>query len=261
VSLSTITQDVSVLINSCDKYADVWPVFFALFWKYWPDCPFPVYLGTNSRTWLDERVRVIKVGSDISWAETTLRMVSAVPTPYILWFLDDFLVWKHVDTPTVQSLFVEMKQLNADYLRLRPLPRPDWPVPGHPRIGQIRPGAPYRCALEIAFWRREVLMDLLAPGESPWDMEKAGSRRSDERPGFYSTWKPVFKRTNGLERGKWILNNLPRLKREGISIPPDHVIMTLTEQISYWLRFHIYHVVLRCKTRLERFMEFFRIHG
>lgn len=261
MSLSTITQDVSVLINSCDKYADVWSVFFPLFWKYWPDCPYPVYLGANTRTWPDERVRVIQAGPDASWAETTLKMVAGVPTPYILWFLDDFLIWKHVDTPTVQSLFVEMKQLNADYLRLRPLPRPDWPVPGHPGIGQIRPGASYRCALEIAFWRREVLMDLLVPGETPWDMEKAGSRRSYERPGFYATRYPVFKRTNGLERGKWIRDNLPRLKREGIRIPPGHVVMTPVEYIFYWLRAKIFRVVFPIKTRLNKSMKLIRTRG
>jgi len=37
----------SILIPSCDKYSDLWRPFFTLFWRHWPDCPFPVYLGSN----------------------------------------------------------------------------------------------------------------------------------------------------------------------------------------------------------------------
>ena len=44
---ATPGQLCSVLVPSCDAYADLWIPFFALFWRYWSDCPFPVYLGTN----------------------------------------------------------------------------------------------------------------------------------------------------------------------------------------------------------------------
>ena len=38
----------TVLCCSCDKYADLQPKFLALFRKYWPDCPFPLVLVTES---------------------------------------------------------------------------------------------------------------------------------------------------------------------------------------------------------------------
>jgi len=247
MNLSPITQDVSVLINSCDKYADVWPVFFALFWKYWPDCPYQVYLGTNTRTWSDKRVQIIQVGPDLNWADTTIKMVEVIPSPYVLWFLEDFLIWEKVDTPAIESLVEEMKRLNANYLRLRNWPPTYGPVQGHPEIVQISPGAPYRCALEIAFWRREVLLDLLVPGETPWEMEKKGSLRSNKWPGFYSTRGNLFKRSNGLERGKWIKDNLPGLKREKICIPPGHAIMSPREHLFYFLRSRIFSFLISRK--------------
>jgi len=41
------TGDTCVLIASCDAYSDAWAPFFALMKKYWPDCPYPIYLISN----------------------------------------------------------------------------------------------------------------------------------------------------------------------------------------------------------------------
>lgn len=251
MDLGISKQDVSIIINSCDKYADIWPVFFTLFWKYWPDCPYQVYLGTNTKTWNDKRVKVIQVGPDISWADTTIKMVEIIPTPYLLFFLDDFLIWEKVDTPVIVSLVEKMKRLNVDYLRLRNWPPTHLGVKGYPDIVQISPGASYRCALEIAFWRRDVFLDLLVPGETPWEMEKIGSNRSNKLLGFYATRKNVFKRTNGLERGKWIKDNLTDLKREKIIIPPGHEVMSTLEYFYYYLRTRIFWFLISSKGLLK----------
>jgi hypothetical protein len=229
-------QELSILVNSCDKYADLWPIFFALFWKYWPDCPFPVYLGANENMFKHSRVEMITVGSDRSWAETTRRMLELIPSPYVLFFLDDFFIYKPVDTAVVKSLAVEMKELNADYLRFRPAPPPDVSVSGHPRVGRIRPGAEYRCSLGIALWRRETFLKLLRDGETAWQMEILGSRRSEAYGGFYSTWDTIIERTNGLEAGKWLRYNLPLLKREGLVVPPGHPVMSRSEHAARWMR-------------------------
>lgn len=63
--------DVAVVVASCDAYADLWEPFFRLFRRYWPDCPYPVYLGSNFRTyrinpsglWQSERTSVGRPGS------------------------------------------------------------------------------------------------------------------------------------------------------------------------------------------------------
>ena len=39
----------AVVVSSCDAYSDAWKPFFKLFFKYWSDCPFPIYLVTNTR--------------------------------------------------------------------------------------------------------------------------------------------------------------------------------------------------------------------
>ena len=54
---------LSVLVISCDRYADLWRPFFELFWRHWPDCQGPVYLGSNFTDYSDPRVQTIKVNT------------------------------------------------------------------------------------------------------------------------------------------------------------------------------------------------------
>lgn len=41
--------DCTVLVASCDKYADLLHPFSILWKKYWPDCPFETVLVTESQ--------------------------------------------------------------------------------------------------------------------------------------------------------------------------------------------------------------------
>jgi hypothetical protein len=55
-------KNVDLSILSYDRNSDLWVNYFVLFNKFWPDCPFPVYLQTNSQDIENERItNVIKV--------------------------------------------------------------------------------------------------------------------------------------------------------------------------------------------------------
>jgi hypothetical protein len=60
-------------------------------------------------------------------------------------------------------------------------PPPDRLLEGHPWLGEMDPGFPYRCSLNPALWRKDVLSELLRPGESCWGFEVDGSTRSGSR--------------------------------------------------------------------------------
>jgi len=68
--------------------------FFHFFWKHWPDCPFDVYLGTNHKDFSDPRVRLVKVGEDISWADNMINMLTTINSHYVLLFLDDYFIYE-----------------------------------------------------------------------------------------------------------------------------------------------------------------------
>jgi hypothetical protein len=70
--------DISVLVVSCDAYQDLWKPFFSCFFKFWPDCPFPVYLGANFKKYEDDRVQTILIGQDLDYSTNLLMMLKQI---------------------------------------------------------------------------------------------------------------------------------------------------------------------------------------
>lgn len=196
----------SVLIASCDRYADLWPVFMSMFRRAWPNCPFPVFLGSNHQPYTDNSVSPILVGDDLGWGKGLRDMLAQVESRYVLLLLEDYLLRTPVDTDIVMRLERQLMELDGAYLRLRPFPRPDFRLARYPLIGEIAIGAPYRCSLQAAFWRKESLLELLGVNEeTAWGFELNGARRSDYNArGFYSTWSHVLDYYAAVGRGKWI---------------------------------------------------------
>ncbi len=198
-------QDVAAVVASYDGCSDIWPGFFALMSRFWPDLPFPLYLISNHLAFADDKVMALRVGDDLSWSETLARGLERVSSRYVLLILDDFYLTAPVDTALVLRMQAAMVAKDAAYLRLAPYPAADTPCVDVPEIGTIRKGAPYRTSLQMAFWDRRVLLDLLQREESAWDFEIKGTRRSDalDRPflGVCSDFTVVPYR-HVLRRGK-----------------------------------------------------------
>ena len=122
--MTEILNSTSIVVSSCDKFQDVWSPFFTLFFRYWPDCPFPIFLIANQQSYPDDRVKTILVGEDRGWA-TNLRMaLDQVPTPYVLYLQEDYFLEGKADTATILDLVAYMSHCRAACLRLYPCPGP-----------------------------------------------------------------------------------------------------------------------------------------
>ena len=157
-----VAPDVSAVVLSHDGYADLWPVFFELLFRFWPDLPYPLHLVSNRLVFPDDRVIPVRVGDDRSWSQTLARALEHIPGRYVLLMLDDYFLVGAVDTARIARLHAAMVKLGAAYLRLVPAPKPDSPCPGFSDIGYIKKGAPYRASLQVAFWERGALLRTLA---------------------------------------------------------------------------------------------------
>ena len=206
-----------ILISSCDAYSDLWTPFFNLFWRYWPDCPFPVYLISNHMNFSHPRITPLRTGDDRSWGHQIRAALTKLDTEYVLLMLEDFFFRRRVDSQNVLANLASLQQLEGRMLRLVPRPPPDEGVPGFPAIGRIREGAPYRVSTQGAIWRRRDLMDLTLDEESAWEFELIGSRRSDSSQGYYSVWDSVLPYGHHvIERGKWFRGDAMQFGRMGI---------------------------------------------
>jgi hypothetical protein len=197
------------VVVSHDGCADIWPGFFGLMSRFWVDLPYPLYLISNHLAFPDKSITTLRVGDDQSWSDTLARGLERIPSRYVLLILDDFFLTGPVDTALVLRTHDAMVAKGAAYLRLVPNPAADEPCPDLPpdlpMIGTINKGAPYRASLQMAFWLRSALIDLLRRGESAWDFEIKGSRRSDAmREPFLGACGgfPIIPYRHVLRRGK-----------------------------------------------------------
>lgn len=202
-------SDCALLVVSCDPYADLWPPFFSLLKRYWPDCPFDVALGAGPAAIAPEGVLMLRSDGGRDWSRCTMEYLDALPHPYVLVVLDDFFFRRRVATADILRCLAFLKASQGVQLRLVPRPKPTTYIKGEPLIGACEQGSPYRLSTQAAIWNRQQLRALLRVNESIWEFEHNGNLRADMHTGgFYSVWRAVLPYEGRfshhvVEKGKW----------------------------------------------------------
>jgi hypothetical protein len=231
--------NVAIVVASRDVSLDLWDPLLLLLRKHWPGCPFPVYLVTNSAGYTGRGVSTITVGADRSWSDMLAAALEQITQPYVFLWIDDHFLIQPVDDRAVLGAIDAWQQRDGNYLRLQALPRPDEPCNAY--FGRLKTGAVYRASVVASIWKKTVLADLLRAGESAWDFETAGSTRSDQYDGFYSTWRTCLHLENLLIKGKVRTSALRRIDRS-LDCPGSHIlkldrpVMTSLEEAEFALR-------------------------
>jgi hypothetical protein len=217
----TGSPGVAVLVSSCDAYRDLWPPFFELLFRHWPDCPRPVYLGSESERFDDARVECLAT-SPRDWSSSLASMLEQVRTDHVLLLLEDYLMYARARTVEIRELARFADQRRAACLRLFPCPGPDVDCVDRAGVGVITPGAPFRVSLQAALWRRADLLALLVPGESPWQFETRATQRSVSLPRVFLSVKrghqPLSYFCTGVRRGRWLRDGVSLCERQGVAV-------------------------------------------
>ena len=257
-------ENVAILVVSWDGYQDVWQPFFHCFFKYWPDCPYPVFLGSNSLSYPHSRVSPILIGPDTDYSSNLIAMLEYVKQDWIMFWIDDVLLSGTVDTAKVRSMVNQARHRKAGYLRLNIIPYSitslTLPLDRGQQIIKVPKGLEYRVGMGLCLWNKNTLLKVLRPGETAWEIERQVTIRSfglDEE--FFSVPKgfiaePLFPWIHGVLKGVWTWESVRFLRQEGLQ-------ESLGErpQQSYWdyiylkiyrlIRYNVYRLLLRLGLR------------
>lgn len=185
---------MKVVILTCDKNQWVLPVFFHLFKKFWPDCPWPVEVVGGPLTEPNLDGYTVFRGDDACFSDLLLEYLKRYDdSDLVLLFLEDLVLMDTVDTERVLGCYNAIEQNPSVMLmRLNACPGPTLPwIPGVPEleIGLFDKEDPsslsYLSSLQPCIYRAGYLRRLLRPGEDPWDLEIAGSQRARTLPGHF----------------------------------------------------------------------------
>lgn len=237
-------KDCVIFIAAKDIYADTWDIFFSLFFKYWPDCPFPVYLVSENKTYFDPRIipMVVPENPEKSWGEQwASRMKNAldkINSPYFIFLHTDYMFKEKVDTERILKLLKIAQNNNIGNIRLYPLPAPSkkWGVSEGEKLGLIEKSDDYSVSLQVALWNRGFFEKILKDGWSPVEMELIGSKEVALMSELLlSVFKndPAISYINALKKGKWLYDAVSFIKKEGLYFKP---ILPVEGLSGYYMR-------------------------
>ena len=235
-------SECAVLVNSCDQYSEAWNPFFTLLRKYWPHCPYPMYLNTETETYNQHFVNVINCDGN-SWGSRLHFALSQIDSEYVIVLLEDFFIQKAVDSEEIFKCIERMKNddqiavfyfsritgYHTDsteyekYFHMNPQEHPS-------RFGR------YMINCQAALWRKSVLMEAVRKSKTPWELEEDAYNNLSEdikNMKYYclkNAWYDKIREDDvfsyvlvrdegyGIWRSKWLWNNKKLLKKEGIKV-------------------------------------------
>lgn len=253
-----------ICVCSCDAYSDIWPIFFRFLKDAWADCPYPIFLNTETKSYSDEYFQVSIVNSDAAeetWSQRLMRCLQKLDYQNIIIILDDFFLLNKVDTAELE--WCEQKLQENPNIACFSFRNNPYQNEGHVFFrNYIRRNVneTYIVNLLPGIWNKKALLRILSPYENAWQFEWFGTERA--RMSTYLFYelkkdeKPIFKFNiapsdgYGLCQGKWTRKNEELFKERGIEVDfsirgfcnPDKINTTVTvpkrtlrDRITYFI--------------------------
>ena len=209
------SNDLTIVVNTCDAYHDVLGIFFHALQDCWPDCPYPVVINTESLT-CTHPARVhhhsSRIGAD-DWGARLRATLSTIDSEFVMMLYDDFILEAPVSYERVQQalgLLQAQPSAAVTYLidTAVPLSRTDT----DDIFVAIKDRVDYRLNSAPAIWRKQALMNYTEAGDNPWAWEVFGSYRTwGDGQVFYSLnpkqsniYPYNHKKGGAIYRGKWV---------------------------------------------------------
>lgn len=176
-------ENCALLVCSCDKNEDLWPMFFHYMYEYWKTCTLPIYLNTESKEYHDKYFNVktyqmFPKGDGDKWSLRLKRHLERIQEDYVILILDDFFLRSLVDEEELAWCLREMKEnQNIALFLFDPTPGPNEESP-YEKYERKAKKAPFRMSLQVGLWNKKHLLHYLRNHEMPWQFETWGSIRS-----------------------------------------------------------------------------------
>lgn len=211
-------EEVCIVVLSCDKYDDCWDIFKKLFEKYWPDCPYNIYLATETKKY--DGIETISINEPI-WTTRIRKTLETLKTKYVIILLDDFFIRNPVNQEKIEYCINNFDQQTVTF-------NFELEYSNNIEVGlngfKLRPRfSPYLHSCQPGIWNREKLINHLSIPQSPWDWETM-SFNSEEKFYINSSKNPIIDigyyshNKFSIVRGKWAREIVSFFDKEGIEI-------------------------------------------
>ena len=262
-------ENLTILVNSCDAYSDLWDPFFKLFKKYGGELTnCQIILNADSKQYSYPGLNIIcpnNFSTPQPWGKRVKNCLKNIKTKYVLCILDDYFLQRECDTSVIIDCINWLNNNeNIGAFNLLSLKNSEDESPTYHKFCYINNNSEYRLNSQVCVWRKDIFDFSLISEESPWDWETFGNKRNAvllsnvdfycisekyPEPYFYNSefcnkkYSPDVVR-NAVIRGKWDLNCIEKCFKEnninidynkrGIYIPEKNIglLKKLTKKLK-----------------------------
>lgn len=213
---------MTIIVNSCDKFSDIWAAQIALLNKHWPGRPFRTILltDTNSNGYSFNGIDVICAGKGTEIAQRLAFAIPLIGTKYVFMTLDDYFLTKDVASSKFGVLLTRMESDGIEYVRLFPDPRHKRKdkIKGERGMYRVDLNRSYSVNLYPGVWDVALLADTTTgPAKTVWQYEVSLTQKAKLRgsKGLVSL-HDEYCFVDGVRKGKFLHKAYKYLKKNDL---------------------------------------------
>jgi hypothetical protein len=184
---TTVMENCRVVVTTCNKYAWATRPFAYLFNTYWSPVESVHILCESHITGLPPnfQCRPISLAGEGGWpmqmwSDGVAKYLNTIPEQFVIIMLEDYWLTRQVDTEAIQIALEYMSQyrsiLRIDLTTDRLYAGGVKPHDTYKRLDFVNAdGSQYEMSLMPGLWNKKLLLDVLQPNMSPWDVELQGT--------------------------------------------------------------------------------------
>ncbi len=228
-----MNNNVSILINTCDKYHDVLPLFFSAFKEHWSGCNYPINLNSEYEKYECSGLKLISHtvlnNEKTNWGYRFKKALDKIKSDYIITLFDDYVLESDVDVDFInQSIQKLESNVNIGAIYLFPILKNQIQNEvNNDKFIIISNSVPYRINTSPAIWRKSFLKELISEKDDPWSWEAFAHlkefAKSKEILSISQDMLPAYNYCasvgGAIYRGKWVLSVVdPKLQKYNIKL-------------------------------------------
>jgi hypothetical protein len=240
-------DNISIIVSSTDKYAELWDPFFKLLFNQWKslntvNADLPIYLISNNKAYENNRVNNVNIPQEKSWSDNMLVTLEQVQTDYVIILLEDFFI-NYLNEKRMVDILKTAQNNKVVYIQLTDM-SPEYTNGGkYEKLDGLFKKSKhddFRTSLSACLWRTEDLRFLLKSGENPWEFESApgNSRSQGMRGDFLQVLEnPPLVYLNMAFRGYLVNENVQKATSElGVTIERGNLPLDSDHRLAMWFK-------------------------
>lgn len=177
-----LSDKLTLLIHSCDKFSDLWDAHVKLLNDNWPDRNIRTIILTDKPRpdLCYHNVEIIGAGASKEITERIRHVLPLIDTEYVLVTLDDYFLRTPIESAAIERLVDIMHADNLDYLRMFDRPKRFRTPTSHRGVYMVDTSHNYQVNLYAGLWRKDFIGKTLGDEVlNAWQFEVELTRRAE----------------------------------------------------------------------------------